>query len=121
MLRADVSGAAAPRGFIPMGKEKLDGKSACLKASAGIPAGQAGVVTRTGWGGHQCLSGAAESFVSVSVSLPSHQILMEQHLSPSTTPLLLSPFLVWAALAWQSLPAPLLLQNLEEKHKLTQE
>lgn len=46
---------------------------------------------------------------------------MEQHLPPSTAPLLLSPFLVWAALAWQSLPAPLLLQNLKEKHKLTQE
>lgn len=41
-LCADVSGAAAPDRFIPMGKEKLDGKSACLKACAGIPAGQAG-------------------------------------------------------------------------------
>lgn len=46
---------------------------------------------------------------------------MEQHLPPSTAPLPLSPFLVWAALAWQSLPAPLFLQNLKEKHKLTQE
>lgn len=46
---------------------------------------------------------------------------MEQQLPPSTAPLLLSPFLVWAALAWQSLPVSLLLQNLKGKHKLTQE
>lgn len=113
MLRADVSGAVAPRGFIPMGKEKLGGKSACLKASAGIPAGQAGVATSASQG--------QLSPLFLGLSFPSHQILMEQHLPPSTTPLLLSPFLVWAALAWQSLPAPLLLQNLEEKHELTQE
>lgn len=40
-LCADVSGAAAPGRFIPMGMEKLGGKSACLKEGAGIPAGQA--------------------------------------------------------------------------------
>lgn len=45
VLCADVSGAAAPDRLIPTGKEKLDGKSACLKACAGIPAGQAGVAS----------------------------------------------------------------------------
>lgn len=37
--------AAAPDRFIPIGKEKLGGKSACLKAGAGIPAGKAGVAS----------------------------------------------------------------------------
>lgn len=86
---------------------------ASLQDRLGWPPGQAGVAISASQG--------ELSPLFLGLSFPSHQILMEQHLSPSTTPLLLSPFLVWAALAWQSLPAPLLLQNLEEKHELTQE
>ena len=116
-------GAGAPDGSVLVGKENPGGE-------VSLPRSRCQHSPRDGLGRPPAqwplIRAGVESFGSLGAcaGLPAHKILPAQHLPPSTAPLPqppLSPLLAQAAPARQSLPPPLLLVNLEDKRKLTQE